>query len=191
MKQSKVTDNWIHESSMSHLAKTDKAKLKHLRIKSPNTQKMFSIRRGFTTYYFSTLKKLNQFKERYMYNISKEFAFSASHQLLGLPIGHPCSNIHGHNYVVTMELSACRLNEIGFVLDYKNLDMVKDYIDHHLDHKHLNDVLKFNPTAENIAKHLFLTFRRSFPQLLAVTVQETPKTTARYTSQGDENPDTI
>src|SRR5215468_9371730 len=34
------------------------------------------------------------------YTISKFFEFSAAHHLTGLPDDHPCSRVHGHNYVV-------------------------------------------------------------------------------------------
>jgi 6-pyruvoyltetrahydropterin/6-carboxytetrahydropterin synthase len=39
-----------------------------------------------------------------MYTISKEFNFSASHQLLGLIKDHPCGRIHGHNYTLKIFL---------------------------------------------------------------------------------------
>ena len=126
-----------------------------------------------------------------MYKISKEFSFAASHKLEGLPPEHPCTNLHGHNYVVTVELEANFLSELGFVVDYRNLAPVKVFIDKYLDHQHLNDALAFNPTAENIAKFLFNSFKKTFPQLVAVTVQETPKTAATYTPEYDETPDDI
>ncbi|MFI6697695.1 6-pyruvoyl trahydropterin synthase family protein [Streptomyces sp. NPDC050509] len=52
-------------------------------------------------------------------HISKEFHFSASHQLDGLPEDHPCGRLHGHNYVVALELSAPTdgLDTTGFVRD--------------------------------------------------------------------------
>ena len=115
-----------------------------------------------------------------MYKISKEFSFSASHQLEGLPQNHPCSKIHGHNYIVKVFLKSETLNETGFVRDYRELDSVKRYIDETLDHQHLNDVLTFNPTAENIAKFLYDTFKKDIPEVYAVEVSETPKTSAIY-----------
>lgn len=115
-----------------------------------------------------------------MFRIRKEFHFSASHCLNGLPKEHPCSNMHGHNYVVTVELSTGELNEVGFVTDYRALEPIKKYIDETLDHKHLNDIMMYNPTAENIAFHLFSLFMCEFPQISAIEVSETPKTTARY-----------
>jgi 6-pyruvoyltetrahydropterin/6-carboxytetrahydropterin synthase len=117
-----------------------------------------------------------------MFTIKKEFHFSAGHRLCGLPEEHPCSSVHGHNYVVTVELT-CRdseLSPVGFVTDYRQLEPMKQFIDRTLDHKYLNDVLDINPTAEHIAQWLFNMWVNDFPQLSAVTVSETPKTTARY-----------
>lgn len=115
-----------------------------------------------------------------MYKISKQFAFSASHVLKGLPQDHPCSRLHGHNYTLTVYLQATTLDERGFVKDYRELSFVKKYIDENLDHRHLNDIFDMNPTAENIAKQLFDIFSEQLPQICAVEVSETPKTTAIY-----------
>ena len=126
-----------------------------------------------------------------MYKISKEFTFEASHRLEGLDPKHPCSNLHGHSYTVIVELEANFLSELGFVVGYRNLAPVKEFINKYLDHQHLNDALAFNPTAENIAKFLFNSFKKNFPQLVAITVKETPKTAATYYPDFDENPDEI
>ena len=107
--------------------------------------------------------------------------FSASHSLQNLAEGHPCCNLHGHNYEVIIELRSEKLIKTGFVLDYRDLTPVKKYLDTFLDHKHLNDVLLLvNPTAELIALHLYETFKPTIPALYAVEVSETPKTSARY-----------
>ncbi len=39
-------------------------------------------------------------------------------------------------------------------MDYGELDWVRNLIATRLDHRHLNEVLDFNPTAENIASWL-------------------------------------
>ncbi|NDW10404.1 6-carboxytetrahydropterin synthase QueD [Dysgonomonas sp. 520] len=118
-----------------------------------------------------------------MYKISKQFSFSASHVLEGLPCEHPCSRLHGHNYVVTVHLKAGELDNVGFVRDYRALQSVKDYIDDNLDHRHLNDILPFNPTAEHLAKYLYDIFKKDIPELFAVEVSETPKTSAIYEAE--------
>ena len=121
-----------------------------------------------------------------MYIIRKEFHFSAAHRLTGLPENHPCSSVHGHNYIVTVELASAKLDAVGFVTDYRALEPFKKFINDVLDHQNLNDVFSFNPTAENMAKYIFTLFKVKFPQLSAVEVSETPKTNARYTSDYDD-----
>lgn len=122
-----------------------------------------------------------------MYTIRKSFAFSAGHHLLGLPEDHQCARIHGHNYVVTVELCAATLNEVGFVKDYGELKPIKEYIDSTLDHRDLNTILEINPTAELMAKFFFNYFRDilGYKQLRAVEVSETPLTVSRYTPDYD------
>lgn len=120
-----------------------------------------------------------------MYTISKEFHFSSSHILYGLEDGHPCGRMHGHNYVVVVELKSTELNDVGFVKDYRQLDPIKKWIDDNLDHLHLNDVLptSMNPSAENMARFFYYKFQELIPDsesISAVTVKETPKTAARY-----------
>lgn len=115
-----------------------------------------------------------------MYKITKEFHFSASHQLMELSEEHPCSRTHGHNYVIKVECKNAVLNHIGFIIDYKDLDCIKKWIDNVVDHKHLNDVFDFNPTAENMAKHFYNHFKSMIWAVNAVEVSETPKTNCRY-----------
>jgi 6-pyruvoyltetrahydropterin/6-carboxytetrahydropterin synthase len=90
-----------------------------------------------------------------MYRIGKQFHFSASHQLEGLPDGHPCGRLHGHNDQVELILTAELLDDTGFVVDYGDLRPFQQLIDQELDHRHLNDVLPFQTSAENIARYLY------------------------------------
>lgn len=118
-----------------------------------------------------------------MLTISKEFHFSASHVLRELPEEHPCGRMHGHNYIVVVELSAPpeELTNAGFVRDLSELNVVKSWIDKEIDHRHLNDVLgELNPSAEHIAQWIFSRWKGKFPELTAVRVSETPKTWAEY-----------
>lgn len=115
-----------------------------------------------------------------MYTIAKEFHFSASHQLNGLPLEHQCARLHGHNYIVELILQSETLNEHGFVVDYLELKPFKNFIDDTLDHRHLNEVLDFATTAENLAKYLYDWAKQRWSQVTAVRVSETPKTWAEY-----------
>lgn len=118
-----------------------------------------------------------------MLTISKEFHFSASHILNELPENHKCARMHGHNYVVALELSAPpeKLDKAGFIRDYGELEIVRSWIDGNIDHRHLNDVLDgLNPSAEHIAQWIFDHWKVEFPELTAVRVSETPRTWAEY-----------
>ena len=116
------------------------------------------------------------------FRITKKFEFSASHQLSGLREGHQCARMHGHNYVVELELSASDelLDDVGFVRDYGELSSFKKWVDETVDHRHLNEVFDDNPTAENMARWLYFRWRGDFPELTSVRVSETPKTWAEY-----------
>lgn len=118
-----------------------------------------------------------------MFRITKEFHFSASHQLVGLPEWHPCTRLHGHNYIVEVVLAAKELNQVGFVMDLKELKPLKDFLDEHFDHRHLNDVLDFQTSAENIAHYLYQWAKARWPVVVAVRVSETPKSWAEYSTE--------
>lgn len=116
-----------------------------------------------------------------MFFISKEFHFSASHQLSKLPLEHPCARLHGHNYKAKLILKDKNLNEYGFVQDFRNLDFFKKYIDEEIDHRHLNDVFSRDDiTSEFLSYHFFHYCVKKIPQLYSVEVSETPKTWAIY-----------
>jgi len=118
------------------------------------------------------------------YLISKTFRFAAAHHLPRLPEGHKCRRVHGHNYAVTLVLEAGRLDEQGMVLDYGELDEVRSWIAHTLDHRDLNDVLGDLATAEALADYVYSTWQAAYPRLCEVTVSETPDTTATITMRG-------
>ena len=116
-----------------------------------------------------------------MFRIRKEFHFSASHQLSHLPDDHQCARLHGHNYIVEVELSAPDLDTNGFVLDYRELAPLKHYIDDELDHRHLNDVFGDDMvTSERLAREIYDWCKARWDQVSAVRVSETPKTWAEY-----------
>jgi 6-pyruvoyltetrahydropterin/6-carboxytetrahydropterin synthase len=122
-------------------------------------------------------------------------------------VGHEgkCQFLHGHNYRVHFKVAANELDSIGRVLDFAIIkEKLCIWLEENYDHKFLiwekdpflEDLQKitaeslvivpFNPTAENIAKHLVEVIA---PQQLANTpcrlvyckVEETRKCSATYT----------
>lgn len=83
-----------------------------------------------------------------MYYITKTIEISAAHRLL-LDYASQCTAMHGHNWRITVACRAKELDANGMVTDFS---VIKRNIKERLDHKVLNDVLPFNPTAENLAR---------------------------------------
>ncbi len=120
-----------------------------------------------------------------MYTIFKQFSFEAAHHLNGLPVGHQCSRQHGHSYRVEVELKARKLNEVGFVRDYGQLDELARLLKSNYDHKDLNEINPYfvegiQTSAENIARVLYEWCHSLWPEVVAVRVSETQKTWAEY-----------
>jgi len=93
-----------------------------------------------------------------MYEIYKEATFSSAHSLRGYQ--GKCESLHGHNWRIRAHVSARHLNHLGMVIDFKELSTHLKNTLEPLDHHNLNDIPPFdtiNPSAENIAKHLFET----------------------------------
>jgi 6-pyruvoyltetrahydropterin/6-carboxytetrahydropterin synthase len=115
-----------------------------------------------------------------MWTIEKHFTFSASHRLQGLPPGHQCARMHGHNIIVAVTLSSDRLDDVGFVKDYGDLKPLGHWLDAQFDHRHLNDAVDFNPTAELMAQHIYEWCEAQGWPVSRVGWSETPKTWAYF-----------
>lgn len=107
-----------------------------------------------------------------MYFVKKTFEISAAHRLC-LDYESRCSELHGHNWKVVVECRAENLDKNGMVTDFSHIKrMVLDKLDHRL----LNDVLPFNPTAENLARWIV----ESVPNCFRASVEESEGNIAVY-----------
>ena len=107
-----------------------------------------------------------------MYTVIKRMEVSAAHQL-SLSYSSKCEFLHGHNWIITVYCRSAELNENGMVIDFAH---IKKTVKEKLDHKNLNDVLPFNPTAENIARWIC----EQIPTCFKVEVKESENNTAIY-----------
>lgn len=84
-----------------------------------------------------------------MYYVSKRMEIAGAHSLR-LPYESKCSNIHGHNWIITVHCKSKKLTDYGMIVDFAR---VKKEVHGILDHSYINDVVEpLNPTAENMAK---------------------------------------
>ena len=83
-----------------------------------------------------------------MFYVRKTLEISACHQLY-LDYESKCENLHGHNWKINVYCRAEKLDSNGMVCDFT---LIKKMIHGKIDHTNINEVLDFNPTAENLAK---------------------------------------
>lgn len=107
-----------------------------------------------------------------MYYIEKVIEVSFAHRL-SLDYESKCTNLHGHNAIITVYCKSEDLNENGMVIDFSEINHI---VKSQLDHKCLNDILPFNPTAENIAFWLC----HQIPCCYKVSVRESEHNLATY-----------
>ena len=107
-----------------------------------------------------------------MYFVKKRMEIARAHRL-NLNYESKCANLHGHNWIVTVWCKSQTLDANGMVIDFTH---IKREVQGKLDHKFLNDVVEFNPTAENIAKWVC----EQIPNCYRVSVQESEGNVATY-----------
>jgi 6-pyruvoyltetrahydropterin/6-carboxytetrahydropterin synthase len=117
------------------------------------------------------------------FEISTTRSFSAAHALR-LYDGS-LEPVHGHNWRVKVTVAAQKLDAIGVVMDFHELERLVDQLVLPLHNRHLNDLEPFaselNPSAENVALHVGRSLRLpDGVRLVSAEVWETDTNSATY-----------
>ncbi len=121
-----------------------------------------------------------------MREVMVQMGFSSAHALRGYQ--GKCENTHGHNYKVEIYVRGNQLNDIGLLIDFKDLKAATRKVIDYLDHKNINDLPPFdrelNPSAEELAGFFYHEVGRSINdnrvQVYKVRVWETDTCSATY-----------
>jgi len=148
------------------------------------------------------VEPLTVFFGGFMYTLKTEASFDSAHFLSGYE--GKCANIHGHRWLVEIEVGSQDLNNEGntrgMIVDFsdlkKDLKKLADNFDHSLiiekgslkkktievleDEKFRIIQVDFRPTAENFAKYFYDEIAKKGYKVFKTTVYETPKNCASY-----------
>ncbi len=113
--------------------------------------------------------------------LSKSFRFEAAHWLPTFPEGHKCRRMHGHSFLVDVEVEGEVEESAGYLVDYGVIKQAIEPVCKELDHFVLNDIEGLeNPTAENISRWIWERLAVSLPLLTCVRVHETCTSACEY-----------
>ncbi|MBP2633076.1 MAG: queuosine biosynthesis protein QueD [Firmicutes bacterium] len=124
-----------------------------------------------------------------MYELTVIVEFEAAHRIVDYP--GKCNRLHGHNWSVEVTVKGKKLNELGMLIDFKELKKEVNKTIDKLDHVYLNELNAFvenNPTAEHIAKYIYEQLEVS-PLFInnikvkMIKVWESPKSAVTYSKE--------
>ena len=128
------------------------------------------------------------------YSVTRLIGFCYGHRLLDY--AGKCRFLHGHNGLIEVTVRKRALDRLGMVVDFGEIkEKVQRWVDAELDHRmilHRKDplvaelrrrgeplvTLDDNPTAENIARHIFEYARSQKLAVSSVKLWETPNSFA-------------
>ena len=110
--------------------------------------------------------------------IGKRFYIDAAH-LLPNHQGK-CKNLHGHTWIIDIEIEGPLDQHFGWVMDFKDFSEVVNSAIDHLDHQILNNFLP-NPTCENLVEYIKSKLGNYYLEMVrSIKIQEGKGGWARY-----------
>ncbi len=120
-------------------------------------------------------------RSRMRTRLERTFRFEAAHFLPKVPAGHKCSRMHGHSYQVEVVIEGEIQPELGWLIDFAEIDEKVSPLVRQLDHHVLNEIEGLgNPTSELLAVWLWQRLAGTLPGLQEVIVSETPTSRCVY-----------
>lgn len=114
-------------------------------------------------------------------DIFRIYHLQCARRLPALADTHPCSRLHGHSFCVELTLSGALDPELGWVMDFADVDSAWQAVHARLDHRYLNDIDGLaNPTSENLAIWLWNSLRPALPTLSRISVMESHDSGCHY-----------
>ena len=114
-------------------------------------------------------------------NVFKTFSIEAARSLPNLSDGHPCKNVHGHSFKITIIVQGTSNEKSGFVIDFSEIDLSFKPILEKIDHRYLNDIKGLeNPSSENLCRWIWSRLYSNLPGLSEIIIKETDTTGCSY-----------
>lgn len=119
-----------------------------------------------------------------MYELSILAHFSAAHRLREYQ--GDCERLHGHNWKVRVAVQSEALDDLGMVMDFRDIKKTVHRVLDEFDHAFLNELKRFetvNPTTENLARIVAEEVAAQLPEgvtLASVTAWESEGCSATY-----------
>ncbi|SHE37970.1 6-carboxytetrahydropterin synthase QueD [Desulforamulus putei] len=124
-----------------------------------------------------------------MYELTVRSRFSAAHSLCGYP--GDCARLHGHTWTLEVKVVGEKLDQMGMLVDFKEIKKQLSLVIDQLDHRLLNEIPGFgkdglNPTAENLSYYIYQTLKQPIAamkegiRLKEISVWESPDAYATY-----------
>lgn len=103
--------------------------------------------------------------------VCRRFRFEAAHRLPRHP--GKCRELHGHSYELAVTVDRPVDATSGMAIDFSDLKhAVRGEVVDAMDHRCLNDLLE-NPTAEELARWIWVRLAAALPGLVEIELFET------------------
>lgn len=114
--------------------------------------------------------------------IFHRFHLECARRLPHLPPEHPCARLHGHSFQIEVHVAGPLHPQLGWVVDFADIQRAWRPLHEVLDHRCLNDIQGLeNPTSEHLAMWLWDRLKPGLPGLCKVVVMETAASGCVYT----------